>query len=90
MDYQTHYDCKNGNERGNCIYNGTLYKMCLLEREIVCYDPKAITKNWWLEAQSLKKYKKVLTHVLHKRGVEPVIPTCDKCNHSVWSGEKIE
>lgn len=26
--YHTHYDCKIGDEKGNCIYNNTQYKMC--------------------------------------------------------------
>lgn len=30
---RTHYDCKIGNEKGNCIHNGTQYKMCQSDRK---------------------------------------------------------
>lgn len=59
--------------------------MCQSKRKIVCYDPTATPKDWWLEAWSMKKEKKVLTHVLYKQAaeLEPIIPTCEKCNCTV-------
>lgn len=67
MAYLTHYNCKTSNEKGNCIHNGTRYKMCQLETKVICYDQKAIPQDWWLKMQSKKNiYKETLTHVLHK------------------------
>ncbi|TRZ06825.1 hypothetical protein HGM15179_020283 [Zosterops borbonicus] len=76
------FDCQNDMEREHCTYNGTQYKMCELEGEIICRDPREESKNRQSEAPS--------SHVLHKRDVEGIttIPTCNQCNRTVWIGDK--
>ncbi|TRZ05430.1 hypothetical protein HGM15179_021677 [Zosterops borbonicus] len=55
MAYQAKYDCRSSKENRYCTYNGTKYRMCQLEWEIVCHDPRAISKDGQSEIPSTKR-----------------------------------
>uniref|UniRef100_A0A8B9FWI5 Uncharacterized protein n=1 Tax=Amazona collaria TaxID=241587 RepID=A0A8B9FWI5_9PSIT len=49
--YHTIYDCK-GQKLGSCIFNQTQYALCKENDKVVCYDPKELPYQYWIEIKT--------------------------------------
>ncbi|TRZ07721.1 hypothetical protein HGM15179_019387 [Zosterops borbonicus] len=71
MAYQAQYDCRGGKENEYCTYNGTRYRMCQLEGEIVFHDPRPISKDGDDDDRVCLQFDKTFCFSRNEEGIDP-------------------
>lgn len=84
--YHTVYDCKDQKIR-SCIYNQTQYALCRKGNKTICYDPKELPYQYWVEMKTNSEAGRLIgtSEVIANlsTSVSVIFDACDIIDHDL-------